>query len=759
MTCNPFISITARNSSAFLRPENINIRDFDDLLNFGLSAANKYDKGKLSRANRILNETLRSTDLSNLVVLNEKLEQSPVNTEELAEFLDSTVIGVDELIRLLETENSRRKILCGDDTSIIGTVTAVNFLGCSKMNPPGIHKKLSTYIDNTPGILTGTAKGRIEEDGSFRCVIYGSNLDISGFDESLVTGSGIGIEGISGRLKVTGFIEIKSKTRIVIRGEIKGGSYEPGYVVFSTSLTKIENGRGRNASFNVVVGPNGAPMVTIANSGSNYRVGDVLVLDELGCKISVAGVTNKVVARGSGRFDCSDPIIPISNFQDLNYPSVGGINSLTPNQPFIDLINSLDIFLNDNYGSSISSGSCGSSFLSLLSGFFDFFNGLGNFQVQLPDLSNIFGELASLFTISVPSILGIIQSSFMKIVESLINKARQTVNNIKNSIGSVGRSVDVMSKEIIDLESFFSKDNESKIKNLTSNIVQKLHDQFDKPATDLIVWMLTRLCQVSDFLSDFLQNPVKKMTSLLANSNVVSNDFINSSNMVISGVTAAGGVRFDRLQLLSAAQGAAQRSSRAGNNGVSSITGAPPARLTGFPISESDKSRVISSVSESGWSGFFDFSPSVINNNYGPKWGERLEGAGWRIIVRDNPALFAKLQKIIQELGNGLYRINSAYRSQEYQETKTKSSARKSAHTDAVALDVKMSQAQAVRFVPLASANGFNGIAYYSGSGFLHIDLRTNRQAPESRSWDTGGGLSRELRNAINNHQQRLYSV
>jgi hypothetical protein len=748
MTCNPFTSLTARNSNSFLRPDNIEIADFDEILDFGQSAANKYNKEKLSRANTDLNEILRSTDLSNLDVINEKLEQSPVNTEELAEFLDRSAIDIDSLIILINAENARRKLVCGEETSIPGIVTSVNFIGCSKKNVPGIHKKLSTYIDNTPGILTGRAKGTIKKDGSFRGVITGNELDAAGFSEAQVTGTGVGIEGISGNLKVTGFLRIKDSSRIVISGEVKGGSYSPGHVVFDVSLTKTENNRGRNASFNVVVGNNGSPLVTIANSGSNYKVGDVLVLDELGCKISVTAIAKKIITPGTGSCGVKNTLIPLSNFQDKNYPIIDPTN---PSQPFIDLINSLDIFFNDNYGSSISSGACGSSFLSFISDFFDFFNSMGSFQVQLSN------SLASLSNISVPGMLSAIQSTFMTIIENLINKARQTMSNIKNSIGFVGRSVDALAKEIMDLENFYSKDNEASIKNLTSGIVQQLYDQFDKPVIELVVWMLTRLCQVSDFLSSFLQNPLNNMTSVLARGNDTLNDFTNLSNMNISSVTAAGGMRFERQQLQASSQEAALRSSRAGNNGVSSIIGVPPARITGFPISDSDKAAVISNVSESGWPGFFSFAPSVINNNYAPRWGERYDGAGWKVIVRDNPLLFAKLQKIAQELGSS-YIINSAYRSQEYQENRTTSSASKSAHTEALALDVRMSQAQAIRFVPLASANGFNGIAYYADMGFLHVDMRTNRQSPGNRSWNTNG-LSRELGNALNYHQQRLYSV
>jgi uncharacterized protein YcbK (DUF882 family) len=126
------------------------------------------------------------------------------------------------------------------------------------------------------------------------------------------------------------------------------------------------------------------------------------------------------------------------------------------------------------------------------------------------------------------------------------------------------------------------------------------------------------------------------------------------------------------------------------------------------------------------------------------------------VIVRDNPILFAKLQKIVTEVGGGPYTINSAFRSEEYN-SKIPGAARRSAHTEALALDVKMSPQQAVKFVPLASANGFNGIAYYMRQGFLHVDMRTNRNSPSARSWNTGGGLPNDLQNVINNHQNKLY--
>jgi len=487
MTCNPFTSLTAKHSNAFLRPENIDIRTFDDVLDFDANAAGKFDKELLKKASRDFNKILRSTDLKNQSILEEKLEQAPVNTEELAEFLLDSALSVEALQDILDTEQTRRGTIRGDEISVSNTVSTVNLVSYPKTNIPNIHKKVETYIEGKPGIIRGKVKGTIDSNGSFKGIIDGTDIDLSELEEFEVTGRGAGIDDtLSGQVQISGSIRQSTDgIRLVCR--VTGGSYEPGPVVFEVSVESVQDGSGSGATFNVVIGNNGMPLVTIARAGQDYKVGDKLVLGDLGIVMSVSSTTNRsltpktvyddlstaldttgiinriitetsgdtnistsvfvpsgntsgtsvttvnaggntsaILGLSSGGFNTltelsSVPPIPITDFVTTNYTNPV-VTPFTPGQQFINLINSLDIFLDNNYGSSITSGSCGSSFLNLISGLFSLFKQLSNLQVQLADMRDIWSGSTSI-PFSAPSLLSVIQLSFQKIIDSLMKKA------------------------------------------------------------------------------------------------------------------------------------------------------------------------------------------------------------------------------------------------------------------------------------------------------------------------------------------------
>lgn len=823
MTCNPFASVASRNSISLIRPESIDILDFQDILDFEKSLSKRFCKANLSQATKKLNGVLSETDLRNHPTLSDKLSQSPLNTEEVAEFLVNSAIVPDDILSIIDTEYTRRRSFVGDIPRIKNTIKSVSLVGYQE-NPPSIHQKVGTYLENNKETLRGNLRGTIDAEGRLKGTISDANISIDD-SCSTVSGSGSGVEGIEGIFKIEGVVDGNS-----FSGRVLGGVYDPGFVVIEASLQVTTNNVGIGASFNVVIGPNGLPIVTISNSGSNYGVGDILVLDELGVRVRVDAVVDQISpeftsidntavsltgnAGGSlsptngnvvdslgntvgGDVGTSDditglasstslaasittpnvlvsqidptitngslatlvglstrPIVPVSDFSTPNYPSVDLVG-VVPNQAYIDLVNSLEVFFADNYGDSVSSGVCGSSLLGLISGLFSLFDGLKKFQVQIADLTDIWDSIKA-FPTSLPSLLTALQATFEKIIDNLMAKATQTIENVKSSILSIGTSVSAMMKEIVDLERFYSNENKTKIKNLANSIMQKMYDQFDNTPIDIISWILTRLCQLSSFISNFLQTPIKKVAGLIDNNNVTRAGLINLTNANIEGATQAGAVRLPRQQLVAQANAAATRSNRAGDSSRNT-TNRTPSRITAFPISDEERAQVAKQVTSEGWQGIFIFSSSVKNNNYGPEWGERFEGAGWRVIVRDNPVLFAKIQKIVSEVGGGPYTINSAFRSEEYN-SKIPNAALRSAHTEALALDIKMTPQQAIKFVPLASANGFNGIAYYMRQGFLHVDMRTNRNCAATRSWSTGGALPSDLQSVINNHKNKLYS-
>jgi hypothetical protein len=786
MTCNPFTSAAAKNSPTLLTPDNLNIQNFQDVINFDLNPVNRFNREKLNRGVKDLNSLLRRTDLSNLDVLNEKLQQAPINDVELAEFLENSATSADDLLRILDDENNRRKTLTGEDTRIRGTVSDFEVLNYPRNNPPGIFKKVKCSLQSGQKNIRGRCRGNVNDEGFFSGVIYEKDNSFNDDNEYQIVGSIVGIEGISGNGRIEGtaynnnitagaganggtFISDfrdDSLDTISISGTIKGTTFQPGQIIFDVELSVADDNTGSGASFNVVIGNNGQPLITVASSGSNYRENDIVILDDLNIELNITDTADLVTTLPTAQpfpdlpAFATLPQIPVSDFATSSFPS--GINAaFFPAQSYVDLLNKLDNFLNSSYGSAISSGSCGSSFLAVLAGLFDLFGKISNFKLQLPSLQDIW-DSAKEFVASIPSLLGALQKSFMKIVDNIINQARQTLENIKSSLRSVGASIATIGKEFANAVNFFSKENQTKIKNLVNSIMQNINDQFDKPPLEIITWILNRLCQLSDFISSFLNAPINAMASLITGNNIVKNSLRSISSENIFAATSAGAVRLPINQIRAQAQEAAARSSRAGL-ATSSPSSSTPPRITAFPISDEDLAAVTQNVTENGWPGIFTFSSSVINNNIDVN-GRELKGAGWRVIVRDNPALFAKIKKIIDEVGQGPYIITSAFRSEEYNRrlrARGVNAALRSAHTEALALDIVMTSAQAINFVPVASANGFNGIAYYPNqrTPFLHVDLRTWRTSPESRSWPKGlPGLSGNLRNVIVNHQNNRYS-
>lgn len=882
MTCNPFASAALRYSPTVLRPEDLNIQDFRDVINFDLNAVNRFNREKLNAGVKTLNDILKRTDLSNLTILNEKIKQTPVNKVELAEFLELSGLSIENFQQILDNENKRRENITGSTPTIKGSLTSFNLLDYPRENSPGIYKKLPCVVDGVQKNVVGLCKANVNDDGSFTGIIVsdsttnslvqqvgysagiasgnsssnlnaltsqsGSNVEgvggipnsgsftsqvgsgafsgiinssgapttpVSGADSLVqqvsyeMTGFITGIQGIVGVKKVVGTVRKDISGRIVISGTILDANIKRGSIIFDGQFSVSEQGAGSGSTFNVIIGNNGLPLINIVNPGSNYQRGDILVIDGVNIRIEVVETVSLVnviePAFPDAPSSATFPVIPISDFSTPTTPVpgvpvdtnilpvppvpvidqtpttppvpppppidpallvpdsessnfVGQTNQgFAPAQPFIDLVNSFNNYLDDSFGSSITSGSCSSFNLGILGELFGLFSSLNEFIVQASDLSQEIWNSAQEFVTSLPSLLNVLKETFMELIDNLMNQARQTLERLASSIAGLGSAIYTLGREIANLFNFFSEENGQQIKNLVNSVMQNMNDQFNNPVLAIIEWILTRLCQLSDFINQFLSSPIDAVTSLITNTQSVYNAQTTISTANVAAATTAGVVRLSPEQLRAEAAAAAERSNQAGIAGGDPASSTPP-RITPFPISDADLAEVRSVVTESGWPGVFTFSSTVINNNIDAN-GNELPGAGWKVIVRDNPALFAKIKKVIGSVGGGPYQITSAFRSEEYNRRLRErgvNAALRSAHTEAAALDIVMSASQAIRFVPIASANDFNGIAYYVGDGFLHVDLRTWRTSPGNRSWNVDS-LSGELRNVINNHQNQLY--
>lgn len=615
MTCNPFTSAAAKFSQDTLRPDNITIKAFDEVLDFNSNPANRFDSQILKRVVKNFNGIIQTTDLRDFSTLKERKKQSQITTTEFAEFLENQSISLERVESILEN----RRIGPTIEEGLIDTVSVISY----PQNPPGVFQKL-----------------------------------------------------------------------------------------------KASGGSGTDASFDVIVNTGGNSLVIPSNLGQDYTAGDRLLIDDLGIEIevqSVSSITSLEVER-----------------------------DITNGTDFINLLSDFDFFLDDSFGSSITSGQCGSINLGILGALFGLIGSLRDFKNIIPNLIEDIWNGAKEFVTSLPSILEALKESFMKIIDTIVDKAKRAVEGFKQSIANVGTALQTIAKEFGNLENFFSDDNVQKVKNVVSSIIQKMVDQFENPSMDIIEWILTRMCQVSDFISQFMNNPINEFASLLGNVTNTKNILGNESNLNTRRASIFGAVRFDQKSLRQQARAAADRSGRAtaAGGGRAATDGSVPARAaTGGGserpaiyapsfslITDEELAQVMQNVTRDGWPGYFTFAPSVLNNNYGPREGERIEDAGWKIIRDHVPMTFYRLKQVIDEVGGGPYVINSAYRSLEYNSTQVRFYRNnpnnpgrwRSRHIIGTAVDVMGAQARR-GFRETASAYGFTEILSYNS--FMHIAL------------------------------------
>jgi hypothetical protein len=493
-------------------------------------------------------------------------------------------------------------------------------------------------------------------------------------------------------------------------------------------------GSGSDASFDIIVNSGGNSLVIPANFGQNYSVGDRLVIDNLNIEVEVTSTSNLTSPSTLSSIFSEGAISgDVNGSQFTNTTQDNFINQTE----FLGFISDFNFFLDDSFGSSITSGQCGSLNLSILAALFGLIGSLENFQNTSQDLSSDVWDANSEYSTSLPLTLDSLKNSFMKIINGILEQALSTIEGFKAAITRAGNSIQTLMKELGNLELFFSNSNVQKIENIVSSIMQKMNDQFEDPIA-LIGWILTRLCQLSDFISNFLNDPLEKFRSLFTNAQNTRNLLAGESNIRIRNATIFGAVRFDQNLLRQQAREAMDRSgaataasgARAATSGSTPSIPARPASGSGNPaiyapsmslITDEELAQVMQNVTERGWPGYFTFGPSVLNNNYGPRWGERIEGAGWRMIRDHVPMTFYRLKQVIEEAGGGPYILNSAYRSEEYNINRTNAgSGSRSRHIIGTAVDISGAQAR-VGFGEVARAYGFTEILRYPT--FMHIAL------------------------------------
>lgn len=372
--------------------------------------------------------------------------------------------------------------------------------------------------------------------------------------------------------------------------------------------------------------------------------------------------------------------------------------------PISSYFSQLEFYYNDNLAKSISGGFCGAitsaigQLTSLISAGAALITSLRNAAAQF------IAQLQS------------IKQILYKIVDELKEKMLQKIQNIVDQINNIKtRVMSVMNffhEKVRKVKEFFSDLSIQNLKKKIEEIISKMAGGFEEITPEVIAYLLFRLCQLSEIISNFMQSPVDTLKNLLSNFAIQELALSNVSNLGRAESVSAGGFRMDPFEVIRSREQLAKdinSSATPGLNGKSYIT---------TPFTQ-EEWQLMSTLTTSG-NQYVEFGPQVVNQN------DPVVGAG---VTKIKPEVLLILFRVAKRMGKR-FLINSGYRSPAYN-AKQKGAAKNSYHMSGMALDVDMTRFGnnlefRNTFIEYASQEGIGGIGTYDS--FIHIDIGPRRK-------------------------------
>lgn len=382
----------------------------------------------------------------------------------------------------------------------------------------------------------------------------------------------------------------------------------------------------------------------------------------------------------------------------------------------IDLFSQLDYYYTDNMAASIEGGFC-----STFTGALAQLTSLVSAGVKLiSDLQNFMTDFAS----AAAAQLEAMKNIMLSLVDKLVGYMKEQINAVINTVNSIANTavatINMMRDKIQKAQSFFEDAKINGLKAAIEELIAGLAGNYEELTPEVIAYLLFRLCQLLEMISNFLKSPVDSLKSFISRFAFEQTRITNFSNMARLESVHSGLYRMDPFAITSAREEMARNINSASTQ-VDGLTGSTYVTL---PISE-DEVKLLNSLSESG-NQYIQWSPQVLN--MGANESDADPGDGWK---RVNGDLLIRAMRIAKRMGARLY-INSGYRSPQYN-AKQDGAATNSQHMSGKALDVSMtnssglSNTEAVRnkFIQIASQEGIGGIGTYNT--FIHIDIGPRR--------------------------------
>lgn len=470
----------------------------------------------------------------------------------------------------------------------------------------------------------------------------------------------------------------------------------------STTTLTVEQLRSKIYSFDSIIAIQNNPALRYPNTDlsksimlttSNFKLVDRTQYPFLDSRLNQGDITMPEYADFLN-FSGYSPTQVNTIFTGLNVTSV----------PVNNYYNQLEMFYNKSFPASISGGFC-SAFANALAQFTSLLStGLALISQLNNAVASIIAQLAS------------IKNILLNIVDTLKKTMLQQITNvIDQAMAVAGLPIAVMgfmSEKFKKAKEFFSDLNMENLKSKIEEIIAKMAGGFEEITPEAIAYMLYRLCQLTEFLSQFMKSPLDALKAMMSTVAMQQITLGNISNLARARSITAGGYRMDPFEVLAA------RERMAGKVNGENTPGVNAKSYVTTPFTNEEWA-MYSALTTSG-NQYVEFGSQVINQN------DPIVSAGVKMI---KPEVLLILFRIAKRLGGKKFTINSGYRSPGYN-AKQPGAAKNSYHMSGMALDVDMTRFGNTdefrnTFIEYASQEGIGGIGTYNS--FIHIDIGPRR--------------------------------
>lgn len=409
-------------------------------------------------------------------------------------------------------------------------------------------------------------------------------------------------------------------------------------------------------------------------------------------------------------------------------------NTITPNQyvpadsipsDVRDIYSQLEFYYSENMANSISGGLCSAiaNPFDKLIPLLDVLTFAGSIldTILSFDLASLANPLEALKS-KLEELVDELAETLKKQLEGIVESATQFVKNVK---AGAEKMIKKIKRMINNVKNFLQNTTVDSIKADIKKFIDKSVEQFKSLTPNAIALLLFRFCQFTEMVQAFMMGPIDALRQFAVNLTLQEQLVDKIGEYRTKDAVNAGAVRVDEKGIDKAKKRLVEGQNRSAKKQDEErfVFERPSSEFYVSANTLTNKEREgLLNLGDDGLEGRFKFNSSVLN--MGKYVSDAVEGDGYRNV---QPEVWTKLTIVARRMSK-TFTINSGYRSPQYNDQV--GGAKNSSHKSGLAIDVSMfgmSDEDIRKFIRTASQEGFMGVAYYSGSNFVHLDMGARR--------------------------------